>query len=124
MEISRVENILHKKPTLKNSEDYLYASSAKIFHTKQLFLYSEKVEPGKKSSAPHFHKSIDEIVVVTKGELYAHEGNDEILLKAGDSVCFFTNSKIKHYLENKSEANSEFLLFRNSTHQDDTVEFY
>ena len=121
MEIIREEEIIHRKPTSKNNEEYPYASSAKIFHTKQLFLYSEKVGPGKKSSAPHFHKAIDEIIVVTKGELLACEGDEETLLKRGDSICFLANSKKKHYLENNTNTESEFLLFRKSTSQDDVV---
>lgn len=121
MEVQREENIIHKKSNSKNGDEYPYASSAKIFHTKQLFLYSERMEPGQKSSAPHFHRTIDEIVIVTKGELIAFEGDEEILLKKGDSVCFFANSKKTHYLENRSIAESEFLLFRKSTAQDDVV---
>jgi uncharacterized cupin superfamily protein len=121
MEIVREENIIHSKPASKNNEEYPYTSSAKIFHTKQLFLYSEKVEPGKKSSAPHFHKAIDEIIVVTKGEFHAFEGDKETILKSGDSICFLANSEKKHYLENKSILDSEFLLFRKSISQDDVV---
>lgn len=121
MIISKKENLVYQKPNSKNDEDYQYSSSAKVFQTKQLFLYSERVEAGKTSSAPHFHKSIDEIVVITKGELYAFEGEEETLLKAGDSLCFIANSKKKHYLENRSQEASEFLLFRKSVSKNDVV---
>lgn len=121
MEIIRKEEIVHNKPATKNNEEYAYASSAKLFHTKQLFLYSEKVRPGGQSSAPHFHKAIDEIIVVTKGEFLAYEGDEETLLKSGDSICFFANSEKKHYLENNLDIDSEFLIFRKSIAQDDVV---
>ncbi len=116
MEIIKKETINFKVP----SEDYPYSASAKIFHTDQLFLYKEKVAPGKRSSAPHYHKMIDEIIFVVKGELYAYEGEDESLLLAGDSVCFKANSQKKHYLENRSVKEAEFLLFRKSTSEVDT----
>lgn len=121
MQIKRKNDIIHLKPQSKDSDDYAFALSAEVFHTQQLFLYSEKVEPGKKSSSPHFHKSIDEIVMVTKGELYAYEEDQEVLLKAGDAICFSANSKKKHYLENKSSEISEFLLFRKAIKQNDVV---
>lgn len=121
LEVVRKEHLIHKKPKTESSKEYPYSASAKIFHTKQLFLYSEKVEPGRKSSAPHFHKAIDEIAIVTKGELYAYEDDKEVLLKTGDSICFFANSKKKHYLYNKSELDAEFLLFRKNITQEDVV---
>lgn len=77
--------------------------------------------PGKKSSAPHFHKEIDEIIFVTKGELFAYEDEQEVLLKEGDSACFYANSKKRHYLYNKSESVAEFLLFRKNISQNDVV---
>lgn len=93
MEISRQENRIYLTPKSKNTEEYPYSSSSKIFQTDQLFLYSEKIAPGKRSSAPHFHRLIDEIIVVTKGELHAFEDEKEVLLREGDSVCFFANSE-------------------------------
>ncbi|MFT6068031.1 MAG: putative cupin superfamily protein [Bacteriovoracaceae bacterium] len=118
MKVVRLEDVTHSKPAQK---DNAFSSSAKIFQTKQLDLYSEKVEPGKKSSAPHSHKAIDEIVVMTKGELYAFEGEESTLLKEGDSICFLANSQNKHYLENQSHEDAEFLLFRKNISQDDVI---
>lgn len=115
MKYKSTTNLVHEKPR----EDYPYAASAKIFHTDQLFLYSEEVAPGHKSSASHFHEKIDEIILVVEGELYAHEGQDSQLLKAGDSLCFFANSQAKHYLENKSDRNARFLLFRKTSSKPD-----
>lgn len=119
MEISKASDREYKKP--KDGEGYPYSSSSELFHTEQLFLFSEKVEAGKRSSAPHYHRSIDEIVFVTSGKLYAVEGEREILLEVGDSVCFKFNSKLKHYLENRSEEEATFLLFRRATKKQDVV---
>ncbi len=118
MKIRKKEELIHSKPEVEN---YAFSSSAKIFQTKQLFLYSEKIEPGKRSSKPHYHKALDEILVVTKGELLAFEGDESSLLKKGDSVCFLANSEKKHYLENQSSEDAEFLLFRKNISQEDVV---
>lgn len=110
MEYKSTTNLIHKKPR----EDYPYAASAKIFHTDQLFLYSELVEPKTKSSAPHFHKKIDEAILIVEGELWAYEDDQSKLLKQGDSICFKANSQKNHYLKNKSDQKARFLLFRSS----------
>ena len=119
MDIIRQTDIIHS--TRSSVLDYPYSKSAKLFHTDQLFLYSEKVEPNKKSSAPHYHRSIDEIIYVTQGEIYAIEGENEVLLIRGDSILFKANSEKKHYLENRSNEASEFLLFRRSTVNNDVI---
>lgn len=121
MEISREKERTHLRPKPKNGVEYPYSASAKVFHTKQLFLYSEKLLPGKRASAPHFHRAIDEIITVISGELYAIEGDEEVRLLAGDSVCFKANSGKKHFIENRSEVEATFLVFRRATRQRDVV---
>lgn len=119
MDIKRGSETIHQTPS--NDPDYPYSKSAQVFHTNQLFLYSEKVEPGQKASAPHFHRSIDEIAYITDGEIFVIEGEDETILKKGDSILFKANSQKKHYLENRSNASAGFLLFRRSTKANDVV---
>jgi len=119
VEIKRQSDIIHKVPS--DDPSYPYSKSAQVFHTNQLFLYSEKVGPGKKTSAPHFHRSIDEIIYITSGELCVIEGEEETVLKKGDSILFKANSQKKHYLENRSSISAEFLIFRRSTKTNDVV---
>ena len=121
MDIKRLNEINHKVPGDKSLDEYPYALSDKLFHTKQLFLYSEKVRPGTKASAPHLHKAIDEIIYVTKGTLEAVEGEEKIVLSPGDSVCFRAGSDLKHYLENTSDEEAEFLIFRRANSKEDVV---
>ncbi|MCR9202999.1 MAG: cupin domain-containing protein [Halobacteriovoraceae bacterium] len=118
MEVITSDKIVHTKP---DRIDYPFAASAKLFHTKQLFLSSEKVEPGKKASSPHFHQSIDEIIYVLRGELHAYEGEKMKVLGEGDAICFYANSKELHYLENQTSSEAEFLVFRRSTTSEDVV---
>ena len=119
MEVKRSEDILHSIPSGRSSEDYPYALSDKLFSTEQLLLYSEKVRPGTRASAPHFHSDLDEIIYVTKGTLEAVEGESRVTLSEGDSVCFHAGSSKKHYLENNSDLESEFLIFKMANSIDD-----
>jgi len=64
MEIIRGNEIVHGNPS--KSADYPYALSSVLFDTHQLFVSSELVGPGKRSSAPHYHRERDEIVFVRR----------------------------------------------------------
>jgi len=121
MDIKRSSEINHQLPEGRSVSDYPYAMSDKIFHTDQVFLYSEKILPGKKASAPHSHTTIDEVIYVTEGEPWAFEGSESHLIKQGDFVCFRSSFRAKHYLENKSDQYAEFLVFRCSMIKDDTA---
>lgn len=121
MDVVKTKNLQHKLPSSATEDGYPYSSSAKVFHTDQLFLYSEKVAPGRCASAPHFHTEVDEIIYITKGELYAYEGDEQVILNVGESVCFYKDSKKKHYLENKSDVEAEFLIFRKSLENLDVI---
>jgi uncharacterized cupin superfamily protein len=67
VEIKKNEDVIHRFPEGKSEDNYPYSQSAKLFNTNQLFLYSEKVLPGRRASAPHCHESIDEIIYVIRG---------------------------------------------------------
>ena len=119
MDIKRSKDLMHKLPNSKSGEDYPFALSAEVFSTDQLFLYSERVRPGTKASAPHYHRSIDEIIYVTSGEIIAVEGSQESKLKTGDFAIFHANSKLLHYLENRSDTDTTFLNFRRNVDKSD-----
>ena len=121
MLIKKKSDTIHKVPQEVDVDSYPYALSSEIFHTKQLFLYSEKVKPGLSSSAPHYHRTIDEIVYMVKGSLVAIEGESEVLLTDGDSICFEANSKKYHCLENRSDEDAQFLIIRRAISKSDVV---
>ena len=120
MEVVKNKDREFRNPT--DDHDYKYAFSKKIFSTNQLFLYHEQVKPGAMASIAHHHKTIDEIVYITKGILMAYEGEVKTALSIGDSICFFANSKINHYLKNESSSIAEFLIFKPgvNTHSDNS----
>lgn len=121
MDIVPAKTIKHKTPKDRDESTYAYALSATLFNTKQLFVSSELVGPGKRASAPHTHQKIDEIALVVKGELYAHEGEQVSKLEQGDFVYFRAGSAKKHFLENKSDSNAEFLVIRQATTSSDAI---
>lgn len=110
MDIYRAKDIDHKNPTTR--ADYPYAFSNVVFNTSELFISSEKVHPGKQASIAHFHPDMDEVVMVTKGEVVAFEGESSTILKVGDWARFPASEKDKHYLENQTNEDSEFILIR------------
>lgn len=121
MDVKRSNELKHMFPDGKDETTYQYGKSDKVFHTDQLFLYSELIPAGRKSSAPHFHNAIDEIIHVTEGELVAYEGDDSTTLKKGDSICFKAKSEKKHFLENKTDMDARFLIFRRSIKTNDVI---
>jgi len=118
MLITRKSTLRHTKPDIKN---YAYAASAKVFVTEDLFIYSEQVSPGDRASAPHFHRDMDEVAIITKGTLVAFEGSEQVELSEGDSICFEKNSEKLHFLENQSQELAEFLVIRKNLQKDDAV---
>ena len=115
MNTVNLDELVHQKPR----DNYPYAASAQVFHTDQVFLYSEEVAPGEQSSAPHYHKKIDEVILVMEGELTAFEGDRSTKLKSGDTLLFKANSQELHYLKNESQTKARFLLFRASSNTSD-----
>lgn len=112
------------RPVLPSSADktnYPYALSALIFNTDQLFLSMESVRPGTRASAAHFHVEKEEIVYVAQGELVAVEGAEENVLKEGDFALFEAGSKKFHYLENRTDVEARFLIFKQSSKIKDVV---
>ncbi len=121
MHIKRGRDIIHKYPTNKTAQSYPYAQSEVIFKTSQLFVSSERLEPGRKASAPHTHEKVDEIIYVTKGALVAHEGDKIANVVAGDSICFNSNCSDKHFLENTSNQPAEFIVIRSNQAELDVI---
>ena len=49
------------------------------------------------------------------------EGEKKVELGEGDSVCFYASISEKHYLENCSDTDAEFLIFRRANTNSDAV---
>ena len=119
MKIVKRDQIQHQRPS--SEPNYGFAESHILYETEQLFVSSEKVAPGQSASRPHYHADRDEIVFVLSGSLTAKQGDKEVQLQAGDSVCFEKSSERLHLLRNESNESAEFLVLRKSAKTGDAV---
>lgn len=115
------KNVIPALPSSADKASYPYALSAPIFNTDQLFLSMESVRPGTRASAAHYHEMKEEIVYVAQGELVAVEGDVETVLQEGDFALFESDSKRFHYLENRTDFEARFLIFKQSSKIRDVV---
>lgn len=68
------------------------------------------MQPGSKSSLRHWHKTEDEFVIVTQGELILVQDNGEITVRPGDCAAFAAGDTNGHHFINKSDAEARFLV--------------
>lgn len=107
----------------KTGEEYSVSSViSDVLQARDIFLSHEIIRPDSRSSAPHFHTELEEIIYVVKGTIKAIEGDIEIELNAGDSIMFESNSGRHHFLKNESSHESQVLAIRKKIEKSD-VEF-
>lgn len=94
----------------KSNEEY--SESATLEKGEDFFIHQERLAPGKKSSALHFHPDSDECIYVLKGTLFAIKGEEILPLRAGDFLKFSKDEHIPHALENRSQEVAEFLVIK------------
>ena len=76
----------------------------------QFGAFIEVLQPGSRSSRPHWHRSEGELVYVLEGEVTLVEGHDHSLLRAGDAATFKAGVAVGHCLENRGTAPSRCLV--------------
>jgi len=81
-----------------------------------------RLEPGVWSSQRHWHSHEDEFVYMLKGELVLVTDKGEEVLRAGDCAGFPAGVRDGHCLQNRSNADAEFLVV-GSRHEDDHGEY-
>ncbi len=70
----------------------------------------ETMPPGCHSSDKHWHSAEDEMVYVLEGTVTLCEGETETVLNPGDAATFRAGDPVGHYLENRSDAPTRFLV--------------
>ncbi|NOX74886.1 MAG: cupin domain-containing protein [Alphaproteobacteria bacterium] len=68
------------------------------------------LQPGSKSSLRHWHKTEDEFVMVTQGELVLVQDEGEILMRRGSFAAFKAGDTNGHHLINRSDREARFLV--------------
>lgn len=66
--------------------------------------------PGTWSSQRHWHATEDELVFVVAGEVVLVTDAGEQVLRAGDSAGFPAGVRDGHHLQNRSDADAQFLV--------------
>lgn len=68
------------------------------------------LQPGSKSSLRHWHKTEDEFVMVTAGELILVQDEGETLMHPGDFAAFKAGDTNGHHLINRTDQEARFLV--------------
>jgi uncharacterized cupin superfamily protein len=96
----------------KTAESYsLSAIVSDALDSKQVFIHHDIISPGRRSSAPHRHTLIEEIVYVSKGSVIVVSGEDEIHAPEGSFILFDPKDSVTHNLINKSGQDAETITF-------------
>ncbi|MEM7003486.1 MAG: cupin domain-containing protein, partial [Pseudomonadota bacterium] len=70
----------------------------------------EKLIPGDVSSLHHYHTMEEEHVIALGGSATLCYGDDELLLEAGDHVCFKAGEEVGHHITNHTDQDFIFLI--------------
>jgi uncharacterized cupin superfamily protein len=68
------------------------------------------LEPGAWSSQRHWHRDIDELLVMISGEAVLVENDGESIVQAGDVVAWAAGVDNGHHLQNRSEEPCVFVV--------------
>jgi uncharacterized cupin superfamily protein/ribosomal protein S18 acetylase RimI-like enzyme len=94
---------------------------SQLLGSKQLFVHHDIIEPGNKSSGPHRHTIIEEVVCVTKGTATVVEGENEMVAVEGALILFDPKDKETHFLINQTDQIVETMTFSISSDFDSVV---
>lgn len=67
------------------------------------------LKPGAWSSQRHWHRGVDELLVMLSGEAVLVEDEGETVLRAGDVAAWPKGAANGHYLQNRSDADCSFV---------------
>jgi uncharacterized cupin superfamily protein len=106
----------------KTNEYYSFSELvSKLLGSKQLFIHHNILKPGSRSSEPHRHTLIEEVVYIVKGNATVVEDQKEITINEGAFILFDPKEKGIHYLANRTNQNIETLTFSVNMEFDTTI---
>lgn len=113
MKIISADHFNHNPLTSQKTGEVFSHSAlvSKLLDSQQLFVHHDIIEPGRRSSGPHRHSIIEEIVYIVKGTASIAEGDKEASAPQGSLILFNPSEKEIHYLINKTNQNIETLTF-------------
>ncbi len=122
MKVLRSSEIKHREMcSLHTGEKFgLSAILSDSVDCEDLFLRHELLPAGSRSSSPHSHAEVDEVVFVLEGTLRAHEGKGSQVLEAGDCLCFRAGDPELHFLSNEGPKQAVYLVMSRKIPGNDT----
>jgi transcriptional regulator with XRE-family HTH domain len=91
---------------LPNAENYRECLTPGLNHRLQVF--SVKLEPGEKSSEKPLQHSSEEFMLVVRGTLEVHLGEETYILKEGDTIHY--TATVPHLLRSTGDGPTEFIV--------------
>ncbi len=123
LKITKPSDFKHEQ--LKNQKTgELYSLSDLISQnigSNQLFFHHDIIPPSLKSSGPHRHTIIEEVVYIIKGSVTVVTGDNQTVLNAGSVVYFDPNEKENHHIINHTDHNAETITFSISSEFDRVI---
>lgn len=114
-----------KHEQLKNQKTGdLYSLSdliSKNIGSNQLFFHHDIIPPSLKSSGPHRHSIVEEVVYIIKGSVTVVTGDNQTVLNAGSIIYFDPNEKENHHIINHTDQAAETLTFSISSEFDRVI---
>lgn len=82
-----------------------------------------EVEPGNYAYGYHYHEENEEVFYIISGEARVKTENGDLILKAGDAVCFPANRQGSHVVYNNSSKEKLIYLDVGTANRPDIVHF-
>lgn len=96
----------------KTGETYSFSAViSQHLGSKQLFIHHDIIAPGNKSSGPHRHTIIEEVVYIVKGTATVVESEYEMIATEGALILFDPKDTDVHFLTNRTNQNVETMTF-------------
>ncbi|OZA92824.1 MAG: transcriptional regulator [Erythrobacter sp. 34-65-8] len=81
------------------------------------------LQPGAWSSQRHWHRLIDELLVMVSGEAVLVDNEGESVIRAGDVIAWPAGVANGHHLQNRSGAPCVFVVASAGSYEDDSGEY-
>ena len=109
-------NVIRKKDEVDHISSNKYEAKVLSGRLSSFLILRATLEPKGERPLEQIKKegNFEKWIYVLKGDLTCLVGEEEFLLKAGDSIYF--KSTIKHILKNKGKKTCEYLILQNPKH--------
>lgn len=84
----------------------------------QFGAYVQTLQPGARSSNPHWHENEDEFLHVLSGAVTVTEDGVAHVLHAGDTACWPAHAAVAHHVSNQSDAPCAYVIVGTRAKQD------